>query len=352
VPTFYDIIQGAKLRADLLESDRVRDGEWARLTSGAIESAWNLAMGARPDFQVTSADFTVVSGGSASIATPANFYGLVDVVYAPDTQNEYSLGPFNWLNRRSPGGWLYPVTGQSGAVSARLMGTTIYIEPSLRAAGSYRLWYVPKPKICKFSARLATVVALPAYTAGFAGPGKTLTANANGVLPAVDGTTAAVADRIVVKSEAGALAQHHGIYVVTSLGSGAAPWVLTRASDFCQTAQVALLDQILVEEGTTNGKTILEVSTYTALDTGSNVFITTTSGELDAILAPFTDYLKATAAVPAAARDDDLDIKPIIAEQTARGLELKDYFGKQRISGPARPVDTDALAPIFRGGGW
>jgi len=77
---------------------------------------------------------------------------------------------------------------------------------------------------------LATAIALPAntYNNGAAGVGATLTANANGALT-VDGIAVGGGNRILVKNEAAAA--NNGIYTVTQVGSGATPWVLTRATD-------------------------------------------------------------------------------------------------------------------------
>jgi hypothetical protein len=79
----------------------------------------------------------------------------------------------------------------------------------------------------KPTAQVATTAALPAntYANGTSGIGATLTSTANGALT-VDGYTPAVGDRILVKNEvAGA---NNGLYDVTQVGSGAAPYILTR----------------------------------------------------------------------------------------------------------------------------
>lgn len=83
----------------------------------------------------------------------------------------------------------------------------------------------------KASVRVATQAALPAatYDNGAAGVGATLTADANGALPAQDGITLVVGDRVLVKDQAAAL--QNGIYVVTALGDASNPFILTRATD-------------------------------------------------------------------------------------------------------------------------
>lgn len=86
----------------------------------------------------------------------------------------------------------------------------------------------------KLPVRAVTTVALAAggpgvYANGTSGFGATLTATANSAIDVVDGVTLVVGDRVLVKNEAAAA--NNGIYVVTTVGSGAVKWVLTRSSD-------------------------------------------------------------------------------------------------------------------------
>jgi len=89
----------------------------------------------------------------------------------------------------------------------------------------------------KNAVNLATAAALPAntYANGASGIGATLTANANGALT-VDGVAVSVNQRIIVKNEAAAA--NNGVYVVTATGSGAAAYVLTRATDFDKAEEI------------------------------------------------------------------------------------------------------------------
>lgn len=102
----------------------------------------------------------------------------------------------------------------------------------------------------KDSVAAATTAALPAntYANGSSGVGATLTASANGAL-AVDGYTVQANDRLLVQNEA--TASHNGLYTVTATGGASAAYVLTRASDFNQSAEVAGA-YVFVENGTTN----------------------------------------------------------------------------------------------------
>lgn len=101
----------------------------------------------------------------------------------------------------------------------------------------------------KASVRLATAAALPTVTAAGSGVGKTLTATANGAL-SVDSVAVATGNRILVKNQSSGA--DNGIYVVTAAGSAGTPFVLTRATDADQNAEVTAGMFMFVSEGSTN----------------------------------------------------------------------------------------------------
>ena len=114
----------------------------------------------------------------------------------------------------------------------------------------------------KASVVFATITNLPAYTYnnGASGVGATLTAQATGNL-VIDSNQPTVGERVLIKNEVGAYvntttqsAAFNGIYVVTTAGSPSAAYVLTRATDFDQPAEVASAFTF-VEDGTINADT-------------------------------------------------------------------------------------------------
>jgi hypothetical protein len=98
----------------------------------------------------------------------------------------------------------------------------------------------------KSPVRAATTANL---AAAYEGTGKTLTAGANGAL-AVDGVTLLAGDRVLVKDQTDKT--QNGIYVVTATGDASNPFVLTRASDFDQSAELVKGVVINVAAGTSN----------------------------------------------------------------------------------------------------
>jgi len=346
-----DIIEGAKFRADLTNSDRVSDTEWAALVTEAIQHAWRLAHGARPDFQLSSQDFTVSSGQSASFTAPSTMFGLIDVVANPDTANEFSLGPFAWQNRRAPGGWGPPVFQAQGAQRARLMGNSIYLEPAASAGGIYRCWFCPKPTAVvrpDFTVRLVLTEIFPGgYAAAGTGPTHTLTGLVNNDPLIADGKTVLLGDRVLAKSPTGS--NDSGVYTLTQLAGPAVKWVLTRASDADESSELVPGKTFMATEGDTRANLIWQVTSSGVIDVDNiSIGSTTLTQTIDAILDQFAELLKVKAALPAVLRDDDLDPRKLQEDLQRLELEMVNYFRLQRgNNGPAKTIDTDARGPAY-----
>lgn len=77
----------------------------------------------------------------------------------------------------------------------------------------------------KGGANAATTGTLPTYIP----TSTTLTGSVNGALPAQDGITLTVGQKLLVKNEVSN--QYNGLYTVTDVGSGGTPYILTRASN-------------------------------------------------------------------------------------------------------------------------
>jgi hypothetical protein len=123
-------------------------------------------------------------------------------------------------------------------------------------------------------ARVESPVNLNAtYNNGTAGVGATLTNAGAQVALVIDGVTLSVADRVLVYQQTNQT--QNGIYVVTSVGSGATNWVLTRASDadtyiINSAAGLSEGSTIFIQEGATGAG-----ETYTCNTSGVITFGTT-----------------------------------------------------------------------------
>jgi hypothetical protein len=92
-----------------------------------------------------------------------------------------------------------------------------------------------------------------AYDNGTAGVGATLTEDAaNGALEAQDGVTLTLNQRLLVKDQADTF--ENGVYQLSTVGTGAAKWVLTRVTDMDSTGEIASVF-VFVSGGTTGADT-------------------------------------------------------------------------------------------------
>lgn len=99
--------------------------------------------------------------------------------------------------------------------------------------------------------RVATTAALTAtYSNGTAGVGATLTNSGVQAAISIDGVSLSSSDRVLVKNQV-APAQN-GVYTVATVGSGAANWVLTRATDFDTSAEMIEGSYTNITAGTSN----------------------------------------------------------------------------------------------------
>jgi hypothetical protein len=102
------------------------------------------------------------------------------------------------------------------------------------------------PEDHKSSVRFATIAALPAYNR----VGNVLTKVGNGVFPAIDGIVSVVGNSFLLTSDGSQAPADNGIYTITTIGSGAAPWVATRRTDADANDLVNSGLRVTVEEGT------------------------------------------------------------------------------------------------------
>lgn len=106
----------------------------------------------------------------------------------------------------------------------------------------------------KASVICASTVALTAlYANGALGVGATLTNNAAQAAFSTDGISPTINSRVLIKNQASTF--QNGIYTLTTVGTGATNWVLTRATDYDVVAEITPGNVVVVETGTLNAVT-------------------------------------------------------------------------------------------------
>jgi len=129
----------------------------------------------------------------------------------------------------------------------------------------------------KGSVRVTTTAALTTaytYNNGASGVGATITSNVNvdintdgGIDPPT--SPLVVGDRVLIKDET----IENGIYEVTQVGSGAAPFILTRSTDADTDAKVTAGMATVAEEGTTFADTAWWLATNNPITLGTTVLV-------------------------------------------------------------------------------
>jgi len=103
------------------------------------------------------------------------------------------------------------------------------------------------------------------------GIGKTLTNDGVQVALTIDSVAAAASDRVLVSGDG----IHNGIYIVTNIGSGSTNWVLTRATDADEDAEVTAGMFTFIVEGTVHADTgwVLSTNDPVTVDTSPQTFV-------------------------------------------------------------------------------
>lgn len=150
------------------------------------------------------------------------------------------------------------------------------------------------------------------YNNGTLGVGATLTATSNGVL-SIDGANPILAQRILIKDQT-AQAQN-GVYTVTVPGTTLTPFILTRSTDYNQSAEMNAGDGFYVELGTANKNTTWVQQTPAPITVGTTAitfiqFGTTSTG------LPKQPYVANTALYANSTTTLTLGVLPITAGGT------------------------------------
>lgn len=205
---------------------------------------------------------TEVSLGSTS----TSITGLTQV----DVDNLTLNG--NTLSATNTDGNVVLAPAGSGTVDVSNKRITSVAEPTQTTDAATK-GYVDAVKTgldVKDSVRLATTGNLTAtYDNGTSGVGATLTNSGTQEALTIDGVSAVVGNRILVKDQTTGL--QNGIYVVTDIGSASTNWVLTRAIDFDNSpdGEVSGGAFTFVEAGTTQADNGYVVTTNGAITVGS-----------------------------------------------------------------------------------
>lgn len=117
------------------------------------------------------------------------------------------------------------------------------------------------------------------YSNGTAGVGATLTNAGTMAAFSIDGVSPSINSRVLVKDQSSTF--QNGIYTLTTVGSGSANWVLTRATDFDQTTEIVPGAFVSTTNGSTQSNAgWAQTATVVAIGTDPIIFTQFFSGNL------------------------------------------------------------------------
>lgn len=118
----------------------------------------------------------------------------------------------------------------------------------------------------------STVALTVTYANGASGVGATLTNAGAQAAIQLDGVSPTVGQRVLIKNQASSF--QNGIYTVTTVGSGATNWVLTRATDYDTAAEIQPGDLVVLTGGTTQTQSSwLQTATVVTVGTDAITFV-------------------------------------------------------------------------------
>ena len=274
----------ALTNANLSGSAAISNGNLANPTTTLGSSTLTLGAATTDIAGLTSLVIDSITINGATVSTSA---GNTDIVFSPHGTGTVTV-PSGYEDR--------------AGFTANSLANKTYVDQVAQGLDA-------KP-----STRVATTANLTAtYSNGTAGVGATLTNSASQAAFEVDGVTPSQNDRVLVKDQT--TAAQNGIYVLSTVGSGSANWVLTRATPEDQPAELSGGSFVFVEEGTANGD-----NGYVFTHTGAPTFGTTA---LDVTQFSGAGQINAGAALSKTGNQMDVEVDGSSIEVNADALRVK-----------------------------
>ncbi len=133
-----------RARADMKNSNFVEDSELNQYINSSYQELYDLLVASFEDYYTAAPTSFTVSSGSNTYDLPSDFYKLRGVDFSTDGSNYYTMQPFDFANRNNFNNSVGVLSGYQFQNKYRIVGDKLYFTPEDSAAGSYRLWYVPR----------------------------------------------------------------------------------------------------------------------------------------------------------------------------------------------------------------
>lgn len=133
----------ARQRADMERSQYISDAELNTYLQHSWFELYDILVSRFEDYYTVSTTSTL-AGGQSQITLPADFYKLRGVDYQLDATTYTTLRHFNFLERNKRARNFDRLIAGRRNIVYRLMADKLLLLPEQDAAGTYRLWYIPR----------------------------------------------------------------------------------------------------------------------------------------------------------------------------------------------------------------
>lgn len=145
MPTLLELRTRARQRADMVASTFVEDDELTVYINDGAAELYDIIVSAYEDYYtiIPAPEYTVASGDNI-LDLPSDFYKLRGVDYKNSSTDYLSVGQYQFVERNK----IQQSTSRryliDAPVSYRVIGNKLNFLPVDQAAGTYRLWYIPR----------------------------------------------------------------------------------------------------------------------------------------------------------------------------------------------------------------
>jgi hypothetical protein len=316
-------------------------------STGSVPTFRNASGVIAPAGTVTS-----VTGTAGNISSTGGSTPVIDLVSTAVTPASYTYSSITVDQKgriTSASNGAAPVLISGSTMSGALILNANPVNP-LGAATKQYVDAISAGFTVKTPCIAGTISNLTAtYNNGAAGVGATLTNAGAQAAFSTDGVTPAINSRILVRSQSTTF--QNGIYSLTTVGSGATNWVLTRTTDYDEAAEILPGTFVIVEQGTTLANTgWIETATVTTVGTDPILFSQFGGGGGGAPSAAKYLVQVSDPSLPNAQSMGAL-ATGLVKNTTSTGVQSiavagTDYYS---LNNPTRLIDDVALNNVFVG---
>lgn len=131
-------------RADMKNSNFVEDSELNQYINSSYQELYDILVTSFEDYYTLPPVSFSIASGSNYYTLPTDFYKLRGVDAKLDSDNYYTMQPFDFANRNKFNQSLLVLNSANYYKQYRIVGGRLYITPEDNASGDYRIWYVPR----------------------------------------------------------------------------------------------------------------------------------------------------------------------------------------------------------------